>query len=117
MINGDYISCCPEIWWYISKGYREDKKHRQKAVAYKERGNQIVVVVSAMAGETDRLLRLAHEQPHSLMKGGGCIACNRRTGDLCTPCNNLKGMGHDACSILGHQVKIVTDSNFGRPGL
>ncbi len=33
----------------------------KKAVAYKERGMDVIVVVSAMSGETDKLINLAHE--------------------------------------------------------
>ena len=33
----------------------------KKAMAYKKRGMDIIVVVSAMSGETDRLLNIAHE--------------------------------------------------------
>ena len=33
----------------------------QKAVDAKKAGNDLIVVVSAMAGETDRLIELAHQ--------------------------------------------------------
>ena len=33
----------------------------RKVIRAKEEGNQVVVVLSAMAGETDRLINLAHQ--------------------------------------------------------
>ncbi len=42
------------------------KNAAARAIAEKRAGNQVVVIVSAMAGETDRLLRLARE----LAEGG-----------------------------------------------
>jgi len=83
--------------------------------AYKERGDDLVIVVSAMSGETDRLLGLAH--------GIGKFPDEREvdvlisTGEQVTSALlaiTLKEMGHDAVSVLGHQVPIVTDSAFGK---
>lgn len=91
------------------------KNTAKRVIAYKERGNQMVVVVSAMAGETDRLLRLAHEQ--AVFPDEREVDVLLATGEQVTSALlaiTLKEMGHDACSILGHQVKIVTDSNFGK---
>jgi aspartate kinase len=83
--------------------------------AYKERGDDLVIVVSAMSGETDRLLGLAH--------GIGKFPDEREvdvlisTGEQVTSALlaiALKEMGYDAISVLGHQVPIVTDSAFGK---
>jgi aspartate kinase len=37
------------------------KNVAQRAIRAKEAGNDVIVVVSAMAGETDKLINLAHE--------------------------------------------------------
>jgi aspartate kinase len=87
----------------------------RKAISYKERAWDVVVVVSAMSGETDRLLNLAH--------GVAKFPDDREvdvlisTGEQVTSALlaiTIKEMGHEAVSILGDQVKILTDSSFGK---
>jgi len=87
----------------------------RRVIEYKKRGDDLVVVVSAMSGETDRLLGLAHSI--------GKFPDEREvdvliaTGEQVTSALlaiTLKEMGHDAVSVLGHQVPIVTDSAFGK---
>jgi aspartate kinase len=84
-------------------------------IEYKKRGDGLVIVVSAMSGETDRLLGLAH--------GIGKFPDEREvdvlisTGEQVTSALLaivLKEMGQNAVSVLGHQVPIVTDSAFGK---
>jgi aspartate kinase len=87
----------------------------KRVIEYKKRGDDMVVVVSAMSGETDRLLGLAHSI--------GKFPDEREvdvliaTGEQVTSALlaiTLKEMGHDAVSVLGHQVPIITDSAFGK---
>lgn len=74
-------------------------------------GDQVVVVVSAMAGETDRLVKLAHElstdpperEMDMLMSSG-----ERVTSALLAIC--LNNMGIPAQSMTGRQVGIRTDN-------
>ncbi len=76
-------------------------------------GNDVVVVVSAMAGETDRLLAMARE---------ACPEPNQREADVLVSTGEqvtsallaltLHRMGHAAVSLLGHQVRIFTDNNY-----
>lgn len=87
----------------------------RKAIKYKDRGDDVVIVVSAMSGETDRLLGLAGEITASPDEKETDVLLS--TGEQTTAAllaMALKGMGHDATSVLGYQVKIVTDSSFGR---
>ncbi|WP_018692825.1 aspartate kinase [Algicola sagamiensis] len=78
-------------------------------------GHAVVVVVSAMAGETNRLIGLAHEvdaQP------------NRRELDVLASAGEqissallamaLIRRGHPAISLLADQVGIATNNRFGR---
>ncbi|BBO87838.1 aspartate kinase [Desulfosarcina ovata] len=77
-------------------------------------GNDVVVILSAMAGVTDRLLGLANEATD---------APDRReldvllaTGEQTTAAilaMMLKGMGVQAQSLLGHQAEVVTDCEYG----
>lgn len=87
----------------------------RKAVEYKNKDNDIVVVVSAMAGETDRLLNIAHEIARFPDDREMDVLIS--TGEQVTSALlaiSLKEIGHDAISVLGYQIRIVTDSSFGK---
>jgi aspartate kinase len=78
-------------------------------------GHQVVVVVSAMAGETNRLLELAHRvasQP-TLREVDALIATGEQVSSALLAIA-LHQRGVRARSFLGHQVRIDTDSAFGR---
>jgi len=86
-----------------------------RVVATHEMGNQVVVVISAMEGETDRLLGLARtmaknpdgrEQDVLLSAGEQVSAAMLALA--------IRAMGYKARSWLGHQIRILTDSTFGR---
>lgn len=85
-----------------------------KAVAYKERGMDVIVVVSAMSGETDKLLNIAHDIAKFPDERELDVLIS--TGEQVTSALlaiTLKEMGHDAISLLANQVRIVSDSAFG----
>ena len=81
----------------------------------REQGNEVVVVVSAMSGETNRLLNLANQvsshvddrEIDVLLASGEQVSCALLT-------LALKDLGQPARSFLGHQVRIATDSVHGR---
>ncbi len=78
-------------------------------------GNDLVVVVSAMSGETNRLVALANqvsEFPDSREYDVLVATGEQVTVALLAMC--LKSMGYKARSYLGSQVPIVTDSSFGK---
>ncbi len=87
----------------------------KKVLTAKQGGNDIVVVVSAMAGETNRLLALAHEISESpdererdvLLASGEQVS----TSLLALA---IKELGHPARSFLAHQVRIETDRAYGK---
>ena len=86
----------------------------KKAVAYKERGMDVIVVVSAMSGETDKLLNIAHDIAKFPDERELDVLIS--TGEQVTSALlaiTLKEMGHDAISLLADQVRIVSDSAFG----
>ncbi|MBU1904040.1 MAG: aspartate kinase [Proteobacteria bacterium] len=80
-----------------------------------KQGNQMVVVLSAMAGQTDGLIRLAKDMTDDpdpreldvLMSTGEQVS-------VALFAMAVKSMGCDARSFLGFQVKIHTDHLFGR---
>jgi aspartate kinase len=82
-----------------------------RVLSYTKRGHQVVVVLSAMAGETNRLVSLAgqmQEQPDSremdvLLSSGEQVT-------VALFAMAVKAAGHDAISLLGDQVKIITDT-------
>lgn len=81
-------------------------------VSARRQGHDLVVVLSAMSGETDRLLRLAHEVTPSpddreldlLLSTGERVTIALLTMDL-------RGRGINARSFTGRQVGIITDSS------
>lgn len=87
-----------------------------KAVAehvldYRSKGHQIVVVLSAMSGETDRLISLANsvqEQPDTREMDVLLSTGEQVTISLFAMA--VKAAGFDAISFLGDQVKILTSS-------
>ncbi|HEY2774196.1 MAG TPA: aspartate kinase [Candidatus Binatia bacterium] len=80
-----------------------------------DQGHEIAVVASAMSGETNRLLALGREvsaSPHpreldSMVATGEQVSCAMLA-------MALHDIGVPAVSLLGHQVRIQTDSSFGR---
>jgi aspartate kinase len=81
----------------------------------KNQGHAVVVVVSAMAGETDKLIRLAKQVTSNPDERETDVLIS--TGEqvsIALLAIALKDMGADAKSYLGFQIKIATDSAFGK---
>jgi aspartate kinase len=87
----------------------------QRVVKTKNEGNDVVVVVSAMAGETDRLLSLAKNatpEPDERELDVLLATGEQASSALLAIC--LNAMGNPVKSFLGHQIKIGTDSAYGK---
>ena len=85
----------------------------KRIIRYREEDNDVVAVVSAMAGETDRLLNLAHNIDKFPEEREIDVLIS--TGEQVVSALlaiTLKSMFCDAISLLGHQAKIVTDSSY-----
>ncbi|MGQ9654157.1 MAG: aspartate kinase [Thermodesulfobacteriota bacterium] len=79
----------------------------------RDAGNQLVVVVSAMAGETDRLLALAKEvNPEPSERETDVLVSTGEQVTSALLAIALQVMGYEAVSLLGHQVRIFTDNNY-----
>lgn len=79
-----------------------------------EQGDDVVVILSAMAGVTDRLIGLANEVTETPDRRELDVLL--ATGEQTTAAllaMMLKGMGHKAQSLLGHQAEVVTDCEYG----
>jgi aspartate kinase len=89
------------------------KNVAEKVINVKKAGNQVIVVLSAMAGETDRLIALAHNATDSPDEREYDSLIS--TGEQVTVtllAIVLNSMGHRAKSFLGFQVKILTDKAY-----
>jgi aspartate kinase len=87
----------------------------EKIRAARRAGNEVVVVVSAMAGETNRLVALAHEiseMPDDREKD--VLLASGEQVSIALLSLALKELGQPARSFLGHQVRIETDKAYGR---
>src|SRR6266436_112924 len=85
----------------------------RRALAVRKQGHDVVVVVSAMAGETNRLLKLTTEiaKRPSQREQDVVVSTGEQVtvGLLALAIQELKGKSR---SFLGHQVRILTDSAF-----
>jgi aspartate kinase len=87
----------------------------EKVGAAKSAGHDLIVVVSAMAGETNRLLGLAHEiseMPDEREKD--VLLASGEQVSIALLSLALKERGQQSRSFLGHQVRIETDNAYGK---
>ena len=86
-----------------------------RCLASQRQGHQIAVVVSAMSGETNRLLELTrqlHEDPND--REVDVIVSTGEQVSVGLVALAIRAAGGKARSFLGSQCKIVTDSSFAR---
>ncbi|MFH0995388.1 MAG: aspartate kinase [Pseudomonadota bacterium] len=79
-----------------------------------DQGNDVVVILSAMAGITDSLIDLAQQITHYPEKRELDVLL--ATGEQTTAAllaMTLNALHYPAQSLLGHQVEVVTDCTFG----
>ena len=87
----------------------------ERVAASRTRGDQVVVVVSAMAGETNRLLGLARAiAPSPDDRESDALVATGEQVTAALAALALQQVGVPARSFLGHQVRIETDSAYGR---
>jgi aspartate kinase len=86
-----------------------------RCLATARHGHRVAVVVSAMSGETNRLLKLAaeiHDDPND--REVDVIVSTGEQVSVGLVALAIRAAGGKARSFLGHQCKIVTDSSFSR---
>jgi aspartate kinase len=91
------------------------KKVAERVIEYSKRGDRLVVVLSAMAGQTDSLIRLSKEitdipdtrELDVLMATGEQVSVSLFA-------MAVKSMGYDCRSLLGFQAAIHTDQIYGK---
>ncbi len=85
----------------------------EKVAGFRAQGHDMVIVVSAMSGETNRLIGLAQQiqqtpDPREL----DVLVSTGEQVTIALLCMALKKRGVDARSYTGGQVRILTDSSF-----
>ena len=91
------------------------KRVARRALATQRSGNDVVVVVSAMAGETNRLLKLAAqvaERPDE--RELDVVASTGEQVSIGLTALAIQALGGKARSFTGPQVGILTDSAFSK---
>jgi aspartate kinase len=87
----------------------------KRVLDYHTEGHRMVVVLSAMAGQTDGLIQLAREMSED--PDPRELDVLMATGEQVTVAlfaMAIKSMGYDARSLLGFQVAIHTDQLYGK---
>jgi aspartate kinase len=87
----------------------------RRCLATQRQGHDVVVIVSAMSGETNRLLALAKQL--SELPSESELDVIVSTGEQVSVglvALAIHAEGGEAVSLLGHQVRILTDSAFSR---
>ena len=85
----------------------------RRVAKWKAAGHDLVVVPSAMAGETNRLIALAKElQPNPDPRELDVVATTGEQVTIGLLCMALMQLGVKARSYTGWQVKVLTDSAF-----
>jgi aspartate kinase len=86
----------------------------RKVAATKDKGNDVVVVVSAMAGETDRLIGLAKKiSPLPNERELDALVSTGEQVSIALLAITLESMGYKARSYCGWQIPLVTDAAYG----
>ncbi|MBP8980760.1 MAG: aspartate kinase [Syntrophobacterales bacterium] len=84
-----------------------------RVIKEKNAGNDVVVVLSAMAGETDRLINLAHQaSPDPAPREYDALISTGEQVTVTLLAMVLERLGYKARSFLGFQVKINTDQAY-----
>lgn len=84
-----------------------------KIIQFRQQGHQLVVVLSAMSGETNRLIGLAREmQPEPDGRELDVLVSTGEQVTIALLCMALKARGQEARSYTGAQVRILTDNAY-----
>jgi aspartate kinase len=87
----------------------------RRCLATQRQGHRVAVIVSAMSGETNRLLGLARQvNPEPDERELDVVASTGEQVTVGLLALAIQAEGGKAVSLVGHQVKIRTDSAFAR---
>lgn len=86
----------------------------RRVLARKDAGDSLVVVLSARAGDTDRLLGLAREMsPNPDPRELDVLLSTGEQITVALFCMAVKDLGSEAVSMTGGQAGILTDCHYG----
>ena len=89
------------------------KNVAKRIVGSIEKGNQVVVAVSAMGGTTDKLVTLAHEvSPSPLERELDMLLSTGEQVSIALLAMAVSDLGYEAISLTGNQVGILTDGFY-----
>ena len=89
------------------------KNVAKRIVGSIEKGNQVVVAVSAMGGTTDKLVALAHEvSPSPLERELDMLLSTGEQVSIALLAMAVSDLGYEAISLTGNQVGILTDGFY-----
>jgi aspartate kinase len=91
------------------------KNVARRCLAAQAAGHEVVVVVSAMSGETNRLLKLVSQitdRPNE--REQDVVVATGEQVSIGLVALAIQAQGGRATSFMGHQVAIVTDSTFSK---
>ena len=87
----------------------------KRVIRWREKGDDVVVVVSAMSGETNRLVGLINElNPEGSAREKDVILSTGEQVSMGLLALCLQAKGCDAKSYTGNQARILTDSAFSK---
>jgi len=87
----------------------------QRVAKRRKEGHQVAVIVSAMAGETNRLIELVHQvTPDPDMREYDVVVSTGEQVSIGLLAIALEDLGVPAESFLSYQVKILTDSFYSK---
>ena len=115
MRNEDEMSLIVQKFGGTSVADIERIRHvARRVIATYDKGNDVVVILSAMSGITDRLIDMARAVTES--PDGRELDVLLATGEQTTSAllaMMLKSMNYPAQSLLGYQAEVVTDHCYG----
>ncbi|SHF54313.1 aspartate kinase [Desulfacinum infernum DSM 9756] len=86
----------------------------RRVIERKKAGDDLVVVLSARAGDTDRLIELAHQMsPHPDPRELDVLLATGEQITIALFSMAVKDMGFEAVSMTGYQAGIITDHHHG----
>jgi len=87
----------------------------RRVAATRAAGDQVIVVVSAMAGETNRLVQLANDlSPQPDARESDVLVATGEQVSVALVSMALRDLGVPARSFLAHQIRMNTNGVFGR---
>lgn len=91
------------------------KNVARRLIDTQKKGHDVVCVVSAMAGDTDRLIKLANDVTDSPdAREYDVLVATGEQVSIALLAMAIISLGGKARSFTGHQVKILTDESFSK---